>query len=414
MPNRMGRQIAVMIGVMVAVVAVPAVAMAQAVDEAGRQINRAFDANKRFIVTVSYSRMMDAGQMGQQDTGGSLTGVLVDPQGIVMVSGQDFFGNAGIAGLTRMMGAGESQPTNFRVRLASGTEFAADFLGGDRDANIAFVRAKLEDGMTLPAVRFDPIAVAELQVGQPILMIGTYPDFLNHARKFHLGRVNAIIDARAGLIGVDGPAEQCVGGLVVTMDGRPLGTVASRTSPQANPAAGGIGRIIRGVTSGGEGIRTCIISTPSNFTSALNAAKQRAAAAAAAPATPARPADPTTDPHADMPRQLGLSRAFALTADALAALRGMGLALEDVAGGVLVAGVTENSAFADAGLQRRDLILEVNGVSLNAVTSEADMPHFTAALAAAAEAAVKSDAGTFTLKIWNTNGVHTLTVRAKE
>ena len=358
-------------------------------DETGKAVQKAFAANSRYLVTVSYSRMMEAGGMGQQDTGGTLTGTLVDPTGIVMISGQDFFGSGGISGIARLMGGGgTSEPTNFRVRLASGTEFAADFIGGDKDTNVAFVRAKLEDGMTMPTTPFDPIAAQSMEIGQRVILLGTYPDFLGHARKFHLGRINAIIDKDKGIFGIDGPASECTGGLVLTMDGKPVGVVLERGNPQANPAAGGIGRLIRGVTEGGEGLRIALGCSPKTFAAALGAAKKRAE-------QPAPQAAPETAPDAngDAPKALGLTRFQALSTDNINVLKNLGYNVDGVSGGIVVMGVAADSPFARAGLKSGDVIVSVGDSTLAEVNDESGYAAFTAALVAA------SDAGTFQLDV---------------
>ena len=59
-------------------------------DELGDRIREVFDDFRRYVVTVSFSRLAQAGELGQQDMGGSVVGVLVDDEGLVMVCGQEF------------------------------------------------------------------------------------------------------------------------------------------------------------------------------------------------------------------------------------------------------------------------------------------------------------------------------------
>lgn len=348
-------------------------------DETGDKIAEIFDVFKKRVVTVSYARTMDAGQMGAQEVGGSVLGIIVDDSGLVMISGQEFVAESAADLMSALGGGGRSAPENFRVRRSSGVEFPARYLGGDKDANVAFVQMKLDDDMMVRAVEF--AAAPTITVGMELLCVGAFGESLNYARKFNQARINAEIGD--GYWGLDGDLGDMLGSAVVTMDGELLGVVGQKPGPSINPMSGGLGRLLRGVTGGGgqQATTNRLLFRPSVFSSHIADALVRAQEPEVDPNAGGTTTDPnsgdTTDPNAgdtttdpnsgdtptdpnsgetDPVRVLGIQNYSHVSAWTLRALENQGHDVSGLTGGVVVTSLAENSRAAKAGLARLDII----------------------------------------------------------
>ncbi|MBX3474065.1 MAG: PDZ domain-containing protein [Planctomycetes bacterium] len=219
------------------------------------------------VVVLSWSTRTNA--MGQNlDSTSSTCAVLCGERGLFVASNQPFATN--VSGMANMFGGGgggrggSSGPTNFRVRTQSGIEFDAVQALEHKDENLRYFGAKLEDGMELGGVSF-PERVEVPALGEEVVIIGAHDATLNYARFFRLARLNAIIED-GKYYGLDGSVQDCLGALVMTLDGKLLGIVGQKAAPvgqSQDPT--GFGRMLGGISDPAKMLGNRVLMTPAAF-----------------------------------------------------------------------------------------------------------------------------------------------------
>ena len=115
-------------------------------------------------------------------------GIIVNDSGLVMVSSDVY-----PVGMDIVSGNGSfltGLPSDFRVTLANGKEFPAEFVGKDDQAQVAFIRIQADT--TFPFVRFHP--GKELQVGDRIYILERLPRRYHFRPVFTPTRIHAVVD----------------------------------------------------------------------------------------------------------------------------------------------------------------------------------------------------------------------------
>lgn len=124
----------------------------------------------RFVLKLKMGGMMAA--MGDQESENEITGVMIDPQGVVLCS------NTQLGGFTAMMsrfmgsmgGNISATPTDLRVLVGDDTEgVEAKLIARDSELDLAWVRIKDPGGKTYRHV--DLTAAAKPEIGQRIVVI---------------------------------------------------------------------------------------------------------------------------------------------------------------------------------------------------------------------------------------------------
>ncbi|MCL4730724.1 MAG: hypothetical protein KJ044_09865 [Planctomycetes bacterium] len=256
------------------------------------------------VVVLSWSSRTSA--MGQNlDTTSSTCGVLCGERGLFVVSNQPFAASnmgamAGMFGGGRGGGGGGSGPTGFRVRTSAGIEFDAAQALEHKDENLRYFGAKLEEGMELAGLGF-PEKVEVPALGEEVVIIGAHDATLNYARFFRLARLNAVIED-GKYYGLDGAVQDCLGALVLTLDGRLLGIVGQKPAPVGqNQDPTGFGRMLGGISDPAKMLGNRVLMTPATFAAGRKDAQERVKSpgfgkgdGTEPPAQPTQPATPAT------------------------------------------------------------------------------------------------------------------------
>lgn len=253
------------------------------------------------VVVLSWSTRTSA--MGQNlDSTSSTCGVLCGERALFLVSNQPFASNVG--GMASMFGGGRggggsSGPAGFRVRTSAGIEFDAAQALEHKDENLRYFGAKLEEGMELSGVSF-PEKAEVPALGEEVVIIGAHDATLNYARFFRLARLNSTIE-EGKYYGLDGSVNDCLGALVVTLDGKLLGIVGQKSAPvgqQQDPT--GFGRMLGGISDPAKMLGNRVLMTPAAFAAGHKEAQAKVKdpefgkgdPAAEQPAQPTQPTQP--------------------------------------------------------------------------------------------------------------------------
>jgi hypothetical protein len=209
------------------------------------------------VVVLTWSSTTSA--MGQTiESQGSTTGLLLGKGGLVLISNQAMANPAG--GMANMFGRGgeSTGPENFKLHTADGKEFTATEALESTDLNLRWYGSPEVAG----AIAFPEKAVAP-RIGDEVVVIGAYDGTLNYARFFHVARINAIIE-EGKYYGLDGELADCLGGVVLTLDGQVLGVVHQKKGKE-EAGGGGIGRLLGGLNDPSKALGHRILITPATF-----------------------------------------------------------------------------------------------------------------------------------------------------
>lgn len=180
------------------------------------------------VRVVSTIKLAIMGQNRTLDHEGSAIGVVVDASGLVAVMGAEL---DPAAVLNAVLGGNpmiklEAEVKEVVIRLADGSEIAADVAVRDADLGLALLRPReASAGLVAPAA-----TGAMPQLGDPVLVLGRAP---RHAAAALLVGESRI----AGVVG--GPQPYAIvggaglsGGAVCDADGRLVGVLSTKDAPQ--------------------------------------------------------------------------------------------------------------------------------------------------------------------------------------
>jgi hypothetical protein len=219
------------------------------------------------VVVLSWRS--ETAAMGQNISSSSATtGVLIGDDGLVVVSNQVFDSPA--AGIGGMFGGGGGTPRITDMKVNGIADEGLDALKAheDSDLNLRWFGAHGADkgkGVDFPA----DVSVPE--IGEEVVVIGAHDATLNFARFFKVARINAVVE-EGKYYGLDGAIQDCLGALVVTMDGRVLGIIGEKRGEQQQGGGGGIGRIMGGLSDPSRALGNRVLMTPAVFGESLKQA----------------------------------------------------------------------------------------------------------------------------------------------
>ncbi|MBZ0137776.1 MAG: hypothetical protein K8I27_15530 [Planctomycetes bacterium] len=250
------------------------------------------------VVVLTWSSTTSA--MGQTiESKGATTGLLVGKGGLVLISNQPLSNNVG--GMASMFGRGESTgPENFEVQLirdgVPGRIDATEALES-ADENLRWYGAKL--GGDLEPLSFTGEAAVPA-LGEEVVIIGAHDATLNFARFFRTARINCVVED-GKYYGLDGSLGDCLGGLVVTLDGQVIGIVGQKKGEEeAAAGGGGFGRILGGLNDPSKAMGNRVLITPAVFKDAHKTAQETVLKdgfhSGAAPTTTPEPTNPEETP----------------------------------------------------------------------------------------------------------------------
>lgn len=264
-------------------------------DERAEQLRSLHAKFSDKVVVLTWSSTTSG--MGQTvETKSATTGLLVGDGGLVMLSAQPLTG--GVGGMASAFGGGGSTgPENFKIHTADGKALSAhEALKADA-LNLRWYG--LGSGETAH-IKFDP-KQAMPALGDEVVIIGAHDEALNYARFFRTARINCIVED-GKYYGLDGSVADCLGAIVVSLDGKVLGVVGQKKGKD-EPAAGGgggFGRILGGLNDPSRAIGNRVLISAAVFQDDLVKAQKAVLAAdfGKGGATPTPDREPTPTPAA--------------------------------------------------------------------------------------------------------------------
>lgn len=179
-------------------VVLPSVGQAQEAEDYARVLERHAPAlvSLTFLLEVQLGGEM-AAQAGElPDVEGEITGMVVDPAGLVVCSNSQLNGLLDL--VKRLAGPAGAQlemtliPKDLKVLWGDGEELAADLVVRDSDLDLAWVKIRNPDGRVFPAV---DLAGAEApEPGQPVMMLKRLDRGFGRATTFLETRVAARVE----------------------------------------------------------------------------------------------------------------------------------------------------------------------------------------------------------------------------
>jgi serine protease Do len=168
------------------------------------------------------------------------TGVIVSPQGMVMVSAivyepfNQVPHGVGIR-FPESVNRAEAKISDARIRLMDGSEYRATHLGRDPEADVAFFQIEAEEREFVPVVFGSETSAS---VGEQVVVVSLLPEPLGPAVAVELSRVQALTSRpQAGYMVATGASDP-VGSLVVSLDGELIGYVDAVTVPVPDTRSG--------------------------------------------------------------------------------------------------------------------------------------------------------------------------------
>jgi hypothetical protein len=154
------------------------------------------------------------------------TGILVSPNGLVMVSNDIYpvsldFASSGGSLLSGM-------PSDFQVKLSTGEEYPAHFLGKDDQAMVAFIKIHSVQDNLFPFIEFVPSQ--GIGMSDTVYTLELLAQNYNFSALFTTHQINSVIESpqRKFLVNNFSPALSA-GGLVLNNHGRAIGAIVNQS-----------------------------------------------------------------------------------------------------------------------------------------------------------------------------------------
>lgn len=255
-------------------------------DERGETLRKLHQEHADKVVVLTWTTTQSA--MGQQmETHGATAGLIVDDCGLVMVSNQVF--GSGIGGIAGMFGRGQSSgPENFKLHDADGNEIDTLEAHTSGDINLKWFAAGVGEEAAVSTVKF-PEEAFRPEIGDEVVIIGAHDEALNYARFFKTARINAVVED-GKYYGLDGSVQDCLGAVVMTLEGKLLGVIGEKKG--RDTGGGGMGRMLGGLSDPSRALGNRVLVTPEVFADELEAAKKKVLSGELGGET-----EPTTEPR---------------------------------------------------------------------------------------------------------------------
>lgn len=188
----------------------------------------------KFVLKVKMGGMM--GGMGDQESDSEITGVMIDPKGLVLCSNTQL---GGIAGMMRRfmgpMGGGiTATPTDIKVLVGDDTEgLEAKVVARDSELDLAWVQ--IEEPGDTKFSHCDFAKAATPKIGQRVFVVRRMGKFFDRVAAVSEGRVGGITTKPRDLYVPAGNLATALGLPIFTTDGTVVG-VAILQTPDAEEA----------------------------------------------------------------------------------------------------------------------------------------------------------------------------------
>lgn len=185
------------------------------------QIEAHYDRVRPALCLVTYSAEVtnpSTGQVAVRQT--RALGLLASADGLVITHGHMQRENAEPVSILVTVGEGDSE-----------REYVADALRKPDDVNLSFLRIQNPTSETFPFVTFK--RDAQLQLGEPLLILGMLGDSFDHSRAILMRRVGVVLTTPRRTYGLDEPLPfGFVTGPVIDLRGDLVGVIGFDLSPQ--------------------------------------------------------------------------------------------------------------------------------------------------------------------------------------
>lgn len=182
-------------------------------DDTARDLRALMEEVSPALVTIESITQVEERTGRLRDYEEEAFGVIVDGRGTILTEGTIYIEAPRF-----------SKPRNIVVTLSSGEKVGAEFLGKDDATDLAFLRLAPREEPT-PFVDFS--RSAEVSPGDPVVVFGILPESYDHARKFTLTRVSALVTKPNPLIILMDDTTDSISGPAFGLDGRPVGLISS-------------------------------------------------------------------------------------------------------------------------------------------------------------------------------------------
>ncbi|MBI3267772.1 MAG: PDZ domain-containing protein [Planctomycetes bacterium] len=209
-------------------------------DERRDRIVAAFDKARACVVSLRWHPKLTGppeavALAGEQERERTADAVLVERGGLLVAVGSQV--EPGEAPVTRG-GVTLDRPDRYRVKLPSGKEAHARFVGRDEDTNLALLQLEEDARVHLGDLPYlDAAGAAKPELAGEVLVVALMSAEFGYAPRFLLTRVNAHLEKPWPLLGTETPVGDYVGGAAVTLEGAFVGFVGLRP-PAPAPAPG--------------------------------------------------------------------------------------------------------------------------------------------------------------------------------
>ncbi len=205
-------------------------------DEFAAQGRQVLEKNKESVITVRLVLKMSMGGMGMgsdQEQKSEITGTVIDPSGLTVVSLTAIDPGSLFSRLAGMMGGSdqfsiETEVTNVELLLDDGSELPAQVVLRDKDLDLAFLRPT--EAPKSPLQALDLANAGEAQVLDQVFTINQLGKVAGRAHAIAVERIEAIVEKPRKLYvpGKD-PTHTSLGSPAFTLDGKVVGLNVVRT-----------------------------------------------------------------------------------------------------------------------------------------------------------------------------------------
>ncbi len=236
------KMFAVTVTLVSAVLLIGACAAADDAAEKGREIVERWQSTIVTVRLVTEHRTVIQGrQMPKRESKGEVTGTIIDPSGLVVVS---YFSTDPSSLYSAMAGDDsgdfktESETTDVKIRLPDGQELPAKIVLRDKDLDLAFVRPVEKPAKPLPAI--DLSAKATPKLLDQIVVLNRLGRVASWATAVYLDRIHAIAEKPRTFYvpGGMGALESELGCPAFTLDGKVVGILVLRLLPSRDAGMG--------------------------------------------------------------------------------------------------------------------------------------------------------------------------------
>jgi hypothetical protein len=254
-------------------------------DEEGDQLQSLLKNQAPTIVTVKAmlkATVKGGGQSQDQESPMTMQGVVVTPDGLVMVSNLAFSPTRAMELMGRGGGAEAADykvtPSQIKVIFAGeDKEYDAFLAATDANLDLAFIKVEGLGDRKLAAVDFG--SAIPVTVGQKIIGITRLQKGYDYAAYYQSGRITGEINKPRKAMMMEGSLSG-LGLPVYSLTGQPVGvlsTVVAGSADEASAAGAGFSMMLRFITGGSGGGGSAFILPGSTVKAVIDQASKRAA-----------------------------------------------------------------------------------------------------------------------------------------